>query len=124
MTVPILKQGKVLIASIQVALTDHDLSNLSDELTARVGRFRAQGVIIDVTALDVMDSFAARTLRNIAEATRLRGARTVIVGIQPDVAFSMVQLGLGLGEISTALDLEEGLEMLTALDLEGGSDAR
>jgi rsbT antagonist protein RsbS len=123
-TVPILKQGKVLIASIQVALTDHDLSNLSDELTARVGRFRAQGVIIDVTALDVMDSFAARTLRNIAEATRLRGARTVIVGIQPDVAFSMVQLGLGLGEISTALDLEEGLEMLTALDLEGGSDAR
>jgi rsbT antagonist protein RsbS len=123
-TVPILKQGKVLIASIQVALTDHDLSDLKDELTARVGRFRAKGVIIDVTALDVMDSFAARTLRNIAEATRLRGARTVIVGIQPDVAFSMVQLGLDLGEISTALDLEEGLETLTALGWEGGSRDR
>ncbi len=125
MTVPILKQGHILIASIQVALTDHDLIELKDELTTRVGKFRSRGVIIDVSALDVMDSFAARTLRNVAEATRLRGARMVIVGIQPDVAFSMVQLGLGLGEISTALDLEEGLEMLAAFGLEaGGADER
>ena len=125
MTVPILKQGHVLIASIQAALTDRDLIDLKDELTTKVGQFRSRGVIIDVSALDVMDSFAARTLRSVAEATRLRGACTVIVGIQPDVAFSMVQLGLGLGEISTALDLEEGLEMLAAFGLEaGGADAR
>ena len=125
MTVPILKQGHILIASIQAALTDRDLIELKDELTTKVGQFRSRGVIIDVSALDVMDSFAARTLRNVAEATRLRGARMVIVGIQPDVAFSMVQLGLGLGEISTALDLEEGLEMLAAFGLEaGGADER
>jgi rsbT antagonist protein RsbS len=116
-TVPILKQGQVLIASIQVALTDHDLIELRDELTTRVGRFRARGVSIDVTVLDVMDSFAANTLRCVAEAIRLRGAQTIIVGIQPDVAFSMVQLGLGLGEILTALDLEGGLEILTAAGL-------
>jgi len=124
MTVPILKQGKILIASIQAALTDSDLGDLRDELTAKVGRFRAQGVIIDVSALDVMDSFAVRTLRSVADATRLRGACTIIAGIQPDVALAMVQLGLGLGEVSTALDLEEGLEMLTAPSLEGGSDDR
>ena len=120
MTVPILKQGHILIASIQVALTDRDLIDLKDELTTKVGRFRSRGVIIDVSALDVMDSFAARTLRNVAEATRLRGARMVIVGIQPDVAFSMVRLGLSLHDISTALDLEGGLEMLAAFGLEAG----
>lgn len=122
MAVPILKQGDILIASIQAALTDHDLVELRDELAARVGKHRSRGVVIDVTALDVMDSFATRTLRSLAEITRLRGARTVIVGIQPDVAFSMVQLGMGLGEISTALDLEEGLEALAALGREGGVD--
>ena len=124
MTVPILKQGHILIASIQAALTDHDLIELRDELTARVGRFRSRGVVIDVTALDVMDSFATRTLQSLTEITRLRGARTVIVGIQPEVAFAMVQLGLGLGEISTALDLEGGLDMLAAFDTGAGSDGR
>jgi rsbT antagonist protein RsbS len=120
--VPILKLGHVLIASIQVALSDHDLIRLRDDLIDRVGRLRAKGVIIDVTALDVMDSFATRTLRGIAETTRLRGAHTVIVGIQPDVAFAMVQLGLGLTGISTALDLEEGLEILATQDMGGEAD--
>ena len=121
-SVPILKQGDILIASIQDALTDHDLLELRDELAAKVGKFRSRGVVIDVTALDVMDSFATRMLRSLAEITRLRGARTVIVGIQPEVAFAMVQLGMGLGEISTALDLEEGLETLATSDPEGGPD--
>jgi rsbT antagonist protein RsbS len=112
--VPILKQGDVLIVSIQAALTDHDLLQLKDELAGKVGRFRSRGVVIDVTALDVMDSFATRTLRGIAEATRLRGAETVIVGIQPEVAMAMIQLGLALDGIDTALDLEEGLELLAA----------
>lgn len=112
MPVPVLKQGDVLIASIQSALTDHDLVQLKDELAEKVGRFRARGVIIDVTALDVMDSFATRTLRTLAAATRLRGAETVVVGIQPGVAIALVQLGLTLEGVATALDLEEGLEVL------------
>jgi rsbT antagonist protein RsbS len=110
--VPILKQGDVLIASIQAALSDRDLDQFRDELAERVGRFRARGVVIDVTALDVLDSFATRTIRSIAHTARLRGAETIVVGIQPDVAMAMVQLGLSLDGVSTALDLEEGLALL------------
>ena len=112
MPVPILKQRDFLIASIQAALTDADLMSLRDELVKQVGKFRSRGVIVDVTALDVMDSFAARTLRDLAHMSRLRGAETVIVGIQPEVAFAMVQLGLTLEDVATALDLEEGLAFL------------
>jgi rsbT antagonist protein RsbS len=112
MPVPILKFGDFLIASIQSALTDADLRRLRDDISTNVGQWRSRGVVVDVTALDVMDSFATRTLSNIAETARLRGAETVIVGIQPDVAFAMVQLGLTLGGIGTALDLEEGLLVL------------
>ena len=112
MEVPILKQGPYLIASVQSALNDADLRFLRDNLVERVGKMRARGVIVDVTALDVMDSYASRTLRDIAHMTRLRGAETVIVGIQPEVAFAMVQLGLMLEGVATALDLEEGLEFL------------
>ena len=112
MAVPILKQSQFLIASIQSALSDEDLVKLRDDLADLVGRQRAKGVIIDVTALDVLDSFATRTLRAIVYTTKLRGAETVIVGIQPDVAQSMVQLGLTLEDVPTALDLEEGLAYL------------
>ncbi|TLY29743.1 MAG: STAS domain-containing protein [Ignavibacteria bacterium] len=112
MRVPILKQGQYLIATIQSALTDEDLLQLRDELTDRVGKYRSRGVIVDVTALDIMDSFATQTLRALAHMIRLRGAETVIVGVQPEVAFTMVQLGLTLEGISTALDLEEGLAQL------------
>jgi rsbT antagonist protein RsbS len=122
--VPILKQGEVLVASIQAALSDHDLEQLRDDLADQVGRFHSRGVIIDVTALDVLDSFAARTLHAIACTTRLRGARAVVVGIQPDVAFGMVQLGLSLDGISTALDLEDGLAQLGSLAKQGGHRAR
>lgn|SRR5689334_19584601 len=123
MEVPILKQGQYLIASIQSALTDEDLSQLREALVERVGRLRARGVIVDVTALDVMDSFAVRTLRDLAHMTRLRGAETVIVGIQPEVAFAMVQLGLTLKGVATALDLEEGLEFLSRSGRERNSRA-
>ena len=114
MRVPILKQGDTLIASIQSALSDEDLLLLRDDLVDQVGRYRSKGAIVDVTVLDVMDSFAVRTLRAIAHMIRLRGAETVIVGIQPEVAFAMVQLGTDL-ELHTALDLEEGLERLEEL---------
>lgn len=112
MQVPILKQGGYLIASIQSVLSDADLVQLRDNLGERVGTYRSRGVIIDVTVLDVIDSFATRTLRAIAHMLKLRGAETVIVGIQPDVAFAMVQLGLTLEGVGTALDLEEGLAYL------------
>jgi rsbT antagonist protein RsbS len=114
MPVPILKQGNMLIASIQSELRDKDLLDFGNEIVAKVGRFRSRGVVVDVSALDVLDSYAARTLRNVSEVTKLRGATMVIVGIQPYVAFSMVELGLTLEGVHTALDLEEGLDLLIA----------
>ena len=127
MPVPILKQGPILIASVQAALTDSDAERLRYDLMERVSQFRAQGIIVDVTAIDVMDSFAARSLRTIAHMTRLRGADTVIVGLQPEVAFAMVQLGLMFDDMYTALDLEEGLALLNrhlglgkSIGLDGG----
>jgi rsbT antagonist protein RsbS len=119
MQVPILKQGDFLIASIQAALTDADLRQLQDDLVKRVSITRSRGVIVDVTVLDVLDSFACRTLSGIAHMTRLRGAQTVIVGIQPDVAFAMVQMGLRLEGVRTTLDLEEGLALLSRQTTEG-----
>jgi rsbT antagonist protein RsbS len=112
MRIPVLKQRDYLIASIQEAVTDSDLQSLMNELVRRVGEHRSKGVIVDVTILDVMDSFAARMLRDIAHAVRLRGAQTVIVGIQPDAAFTMVRLGMTLDDVETALDLEEGIAFL------------
>ncbi|BBY40527.1 RsbT antagonist protein RsbS [Mycobacterium mantenii] len=121
MPVPILKQGSILIASVQAALTDSDAERLRYDLMERVSQFRAQGIIVDVTAIDVMDSFAARSLRTIAHMTRLRGADTVIVGLQPEVAFAMVQLGLAFDDMNTALDLEEGLALLNRQGAAGKS---
>jgi rsbT antagonist protein RsbS len=112
MAVPILRRGDFLIASIQSSLADSEVLDLRDDLTERIGKFRARGVVVDVAALDVIDSFVARSLRGIALTAKLRGAETVIVGIQPDVAVAMVQFGLNLAPIRTALDLEEGMALL------------
>ena len=122
MAVPILKHGDMLIATIQADLSDRDLAELQDQLAQRVGRLRSRGVVIDVTSLDVLDSFATRTLRGIAYAARLRGASTVVVGIQPEVAFAMVQLGLSLDGVLTGLDLEEGLELIARERQHGHGD--
>ena len=110
--VSILRQASYLIASIHTALDDTQMVRFREDLVEQIGRHRSRGVIIDVAALDVLDSFGARTLRTIAEMARLRGARTVIVGIQPDVAFAMVHMGLTLEGVTTKLDLEEGLDHL------------
>jgi rsbT antagonist protein RsbS len=112
MPVPILRQGDHLIASIQSALSDSEVLELKENLLDQVGRFRSRGVIVDVAAMDVIDSFASRSLRTVALTMKLRGAEMVIVGIQPEVAFAMVQFGLTMDDVSTALDLEEGLEFL------------
>jgi rsbT antagonist protein RsbS len=109
MTVSILKQRGHLIASIQSALTDTEVIELRDALLAEVARHRARGIIVDVAALDVIDSFVARSLSTVARTNRLR---TVVVGIQPEVATAMSQFGLLLADVETALDLEAGLALL------------
>jgi rsbT antagonist protein RsbS len=110
--VSIMRQGPFLIASIHTALDDSQMVRFQQDLIEQIGEHRSRGVVIDVAALDVLDSFGTRTLRNIAEMARLRGAVTVVVGIQPDVAFAMVRLGMSTGNVHAALDLEEGLEYL------------
>lgn len=120
MRASILKQNRFLIASVQGSMTDSDLMRLREDLASGVRRHRSTGVLIDVGSLDVMDSFAVQTLRGIAQMVKLLGAECVVVGIQPDVAFSMVQLGLTLEGTATALDLEDGLALL---DSHIGEDA-
>ena len=112
MLVSILRQGDYLIASIQADLSDSQVLALRDDLAERIGRHRVRGLVVDVGALDVIDSFVARSLRSIAVTARLRGARTIIVGIQPDVAIAMVQFDLNLEPLRTALDLDEALGLL------------
>jgi len=123
MVVSVLSQGDFLIASIHTALNDAELTRFQEDVVAQIGERRSHGVIIDVGALDVLDSFGSRALRNLAHMARLRGAATVIVGIAPDVAFAIVELGMDL-DVHTALDLEQGLEYLesvTAGDRTGSS---
>jgi rsbT antagonist protein RsbS len=121
MAIPILKQGPYLIASMQSEVGDADLVRLREDLARQVGDVRARGLIVDVTAIDVMDSFTIRTLLEVVHIGKLRGAEAVIVGIQPEVAFAMVQLGLRLDGVATALDLEEGLALLER-QMGGGAD--
>jgi rsbT antagonist protein RsbS len=110
----ILSQGPNLIVSIHAALDDEQLTRLQRDLLERVGQDRARGILIDVAALDVLDSFAARTLSDLAYMAQLRGARTVVVGIGPEVAMALVRLAVRMPLAQTALDLEEGLEWLTS----------
>jgi rsbT antagonist protein RsbS len=111
MFISILQQGDFLIASIHAALDDTELICFQDDLVEKIGITRAKGIIIDVAALDLLDSFGSTKLLELARMARLRGAETVIVGIQPDAAFTMVKLGMTL-DIHTALDLEQGLSLL------------
>ena len=110
---PILRQGALLIASVQEDLSDSEILELQARLLAEVIRTRATGVIIDVTTVEVLDSFGTRMLSEIAHAVHLRGATLVIVGIQPEVALAMVLLGVTLPNVQTALDLECASELLS-----------
>jgi rsbT antagonist protein RsbS len=112
--VSILRQGDFLIASVHTALNDTELLQFRHDLVDQIGELRASGVVIDIAALDVLDSFGSRCLLQIARMARLRGAETVIVGVQPEVAFAIVELGMHL-DLPTALDLEEGLALLETL---------
>ena len=120
--VAILRQGDYLIASVQGDLADPEVLELRDDLAERIGRQRVRGIIVDVTELDVIDSFVARALRALAVTAKLRGAETIIVGIQPDVAIAMVQFRLNLTPLRTALDLDEGLALLGDTRRQQGDD--
>jgi rsbT antagonist protein RsbS len=124
MSVAILRQGDYLLASIQSDLSDREVVELRHDIAERVGRWRARGIIVDVAALDVIDSFVARSLRSIVLTARLRGAETVIVGIQPDVAIAMVQFRLNLHPLRVALDLDEATTLLDGLTRGDGGDGR
>jgi rsbT antagonist protein RsbS len=113
--VSILSEGPYLIASVHTALDDGQLMRFQRDLVERIRHERSAGVIIDVGALDVVDSFGSRTLRNLATMAQLRGAETVIVGISPELAITMVKLGMVLEPVHTALDLDEGLACLDRL---------
>jgi rsbT antagonist protein RsbS len=120
MSVAILRQGDALIAAIQSDLSDAQILALRDDLTERVGQYRLRSIIIDVSALDVIDSFVARSLSAMAVSARLRGAETLVVGIQPDVAIAMAHFDLNLEPLRTATDLDEALRLLGRLTEEDG----
>lgn len=115
MSVAVLKQGDYLVASIQSDLSDTEVKELRQTLAELVGKYRSRGIVIDVAALDVIDSFVTRALRAIVLTARLRGAHTVIVGISPDVAIAMVQFRLNLEPLRVALDLDEATGLLDRL---------
>lgn len=115
MSVAILRQGAYLIASIQSDLSDSEVIWLRQELAERIGKYRSRGIVIDVAALDVIDSFVARALSAIVLTAKLRGAETVIVGIHPDVAIAMVQFRLNLHSLRVVLDLDEATALLDRL---------
>jgi rsbT antagonist protein RsbS len=112
--IPILKMGRVLLVTIQVDMHDRLALALQDDLTARIVRDEARGVLIDISSLEVVDSFIGRVLGNIAAMSRVLDAETVVVGMQPAVAITLVELGLSLPGVRTALNVERGMELLRA----------
>jgi rsbT antagonist protein RsbS len=121
--IPILKIGDILIASIQVALHDASAVQFKDDLLQKIHDTRAKGVIVDLTALDVVDSFIGRLIADIAAMAGLMGTRVVLTGLQPAVAITLVELGLELPRVLTALNLEKGLSMMQRLTEESGDGA-
>src|SRR5690349_9935823 len=125
--IPILKMGGFLLVSIQVDMHDQLALQLQDDLTSRIAQTGAQGVLIDISSLEVVDSFIGRMLGNIAAMSRILDARTVVVGMRPAVAITLVELGMSLSGVSTALDVERGMELLaSSIDASGhdGDPAR
>ena len=113
--IPILKIGEFLIASVQIELQDASAVQFKDDILQAISDHRAYGVVIDLTAVEVVDSFLGRIIGDVAEMARLMGARVVVTGLQPAVAITLVELGLELRGVVTALNLEKGLEKLQQL---------
>ena len=125
--IPILKMGDFLLVTIQVDMHDQLASALQDDLTNKIAKVNAKGVLIDISSLDIVDSFIGRMLANTSAMARVLDAQTVVVGMQPAVAITLVELGLNLRGVHTALDVEKGMEMLrrhigiTDLDVDTGA---
>jgi rsbT antagonist protein RsbS len=113
--IPVLKMGKFLLVTIQVDMHDRLAMNLQDDLTERIVRDRAKGVLIDISSLDVVDSFIGRMISNIAAMSRVLDAQTVVIGMRPAVAITLVELGLSLTGVRTALNVERGMDLLRAM---------
>ena len=110
--IPILKMGEYLLVTIQVDMHDRLAMTLQDDLTARIVEARAKGVLIDISALEIVDSFIGRMLADIAAMSRVLDAETVVVGMRPAVAITLVELGLSLTGVRTALNIERGMDVL------------
>ncbi|HTB11601.1 MAG TPA: STAS domain-containing protein [Bryobacteraceae bacterium] len=121
--IPLLKIGDFLLVTVQVDMHDRLAVALQDDLTERIVSTRARGVLIDISALDIVDSFIGRMLGNIAGMARILDAETVVVGMQPSVAITLVELGLSLPGIRTALNIDRGMELLKAAREETGASA-
>src|SRR4051794_2080859 len=119
--IPILRMGTCLLVTIQVDMHDRLALTLQDDLTSRIVKDRAKGVLIDISSLEIVDSFMGRTIGNIAAMSGILDARTVVVGMRPAVAITLVELGLSLPGVRTALTVERGMELLRG-PLEGGSN--
>jgi rsbT antagonist protein RsbS len=123
--IPILRMGEFLIVSIQVDMHDRLAMALQDDLTVRISQTNAKGVLIDISSLEIVDSFIGRMMANISGMARILDAQTVVTGMQPAVAITLVELGLSLPGIKTALNVERGMEMLRASlahEREGSND--
>jgi len=120
--IPILKMGEYLLVTIQVDMHDRLAMTLQDDLTAKIVATHAKGVLIDISSLEVVDSFIGRMLANIAAMARVLDARTVVVGMRPAVAITLVELGLSLPDVRTALNVEQGMKLI--VPHEEGADAR
>lgn len=121
--IPILKMGDFLLVTIQVDMHDRLVMNLQDDLTEKVSKYHAKGVLIDISALEIVDSFIGRMIANIAAMSRVLDAKTVVTGMQPAVAITLVELGLSLDGVKTALNVDRGIALLKReLEKEGDSD--
>ena len=121
--IPILKMGKFLLVSIQIDMDDRTAMTLQDDLTGQIVKHRAKGVLIDISSLDVVDSFIGRMLANTAAMARILDAETVVVGMQPSVAITLVELGLSLKGVRSALNVERGMELLQRIATQIESEA-
>lgn len=110
--IPVLKMGHTLLVTVQVDMHDQLAVRLLDDLTTMITKTRARGVLIDISALDMVDSFIGRMIANVAATSRILDAQTVVVGMQPAVAITLVELGMSLPGVITALDVEKGMELL------------
>ena len=118
--IPILQMGRCLLVTIQVDLQDQTALQLQDDLASRIEKTGARGVLIDISALEIVDSFIGRMLAGISGVARVLDATTVVVGMQPAVAITLVELGLSLEGVRTALNVERGMQMLQTVDKEAG----